>query len=125
MKLTKDFQLSEFACHSGEAVPGEMLPTLQRLADALQVIRDAIGAPLTVVSGYRSAAWNAKVGGAGGSQHMRAAAADVACKTLTVAQLYSTILRLIRSGAIEDGGLGRYKSWVHYDVRGSADRWVG
>ena len=34
-----------------------------------------------------------------------------------------TIERLIREGKMEDGGMGRYSTFVHYDVRGSRARW--
>lgn len=45
--------------------------------DALQRLRDALGTPLLITSGYRSAAHNAAVGGAKNSYHMRGQAFDV------------------------------------------------
>lgn len=122
MKLTAHFDSREFRCHDGTEVPAELLPNLQELANRLQVLRDAIGEPLIIVSGYRSPAWNAKVGGAEHSLHMRAMAADVSAKTLTPKQLHARLLMLIKDGKIPDGGVERYSGWLHYDI-GRARRW--
>ncbi|MGM0583278.1 MAG: D-Ala-D-Ala carboxypeptidase family metallohydrolase [Pseudomonadota bacterium] len=46
--------------------------------DALQALRDRIGRPMIVRSGYRSPAHNRAVGGAPRSRHMRGTAFDIA-----------------------------------------------
>ena len=46
------------------------------LAPGLQRIRDLLGVPIMISSGYRSAALNAAVGGSRNSAHMRGLAAD-------------------------------------------------
>lgn len=43
----------------------------------LEPIREHVGGPVTVVSGYRSPALNAAVGGSPRSQHLRGEAADI------------------------------------------------
>src|SRR5215510_11311839 len=73
------FHVSEFNCHDGSAYPDEWIDSrLAALCSQLDVIRAAWAGPIRVVSGYRSPAWNAKVGGAGASQHMEGTAADIA-----------------------------------------------
>lgn len=125
MQLTKNFSLSEFACNDGTPVPPELVPNVQHLANNLQVIRDEIGEPIIILSGYRTVSWNDHVGGADKSCHLTAEASDLVTKGLTPDALHQVILRLIREGKIEEGGVGIYNSFVHYDVRGHRARWHG
>ena len=121
--MTKNFQLSEFACNDGTQVPTELLENVELLAKNLQVLRDELGESLTVLSGYRSPAWNAKVGGKKNSYHMKAMAADLTCKSKTPKQLHKIIEKLIEGKKMKQGGLGLYPGFVHYDVRGTKARW--
>lgn len=123
MYLTTNFKLSEFACKDGSSVPKELLPNVQRLATNLQVIRDYIHCPITINSGYRTPTYNKRVGGAKNSQHLKAKASDLTTSEYTPKELYDIIEDLINKGAISQGGLGLYKTFVHYDVRGTKARW--
>ncbi len=124
MKLTENFILTEFSCHDGARVPDNLVQNVLFLAQNLQAIRNELNEPLTILSGYRTASWNEKVGGAKNSQHKLAKAADLTCKSKTPKQLHAIILGLIKTGKIKDGGLGLYKGFVHYDV-GDSRRWKG
>lgn len=121
-KLSKNFYLSEFACHDGTPVPEGKVENVKLLVKNLQVIRDTIGVPLTIHSGYRTPSWNKKVGGAPNSMHKEAKAADLVTRDLTPKQLHAVILQLIKDKKIQDGGLSLYPSFVHYDV-GRPRRW--
>lgn len=121
--MTKNFSIHEFACKDGTQVPQEFIPNVELLAKQLQVIRDHIGEPLQVLSGYRSPAHNAKVGGKKNSYHMKAMAADLTCKSLTPKKLHALIETLIANKKIKQGGLGLYPGFVHYDIRGVKARW--
>lgn len=123
--LSRSFSSSEFASKDGSAIPAQLQPNLKKLAMNLQVLRDAVGKPIVINSGYRSPAHNAKVGGASGSQHQYARAADIRVAGMTPAAVYQKIEQLIKEGKMAQGGLGLYRSWVHYDVRGSRARWNG
>lgn len=123
MQLTKNFNLAEFACHDGAPVPASLMANVKLLAENLQVLRDAIGEPLRINSGYRTAAYNKKIGGKPKSLHLSALAADIAAKSLTPRQLAARIESLIKAGKMRQGGIGIYKSWVHYDCRGVKVRW--
>lgn len=123
MKLSTNFQLSEFSCKDGTRVPDDLLPNVMELAKNLQVIRDEIGEGLRILSGYRTPSWNKKVGGASNSQHMQAKAADLTTKSLTPKKLHAVILKLIKEGKIKNGGVGLYPGFVHYDVRDTPARW--
>lgn len=123
MQLTKNFRREEFTCHDGTPVPPAYYANVQLLADNLQVLRDALGKPVHILSGYRTPAHNAAVGGAKASQHLVAKAGDLQVKGLSPANLHTTIERLIAEGKMKQGGLGLYPTFVHYDVRGYKARW--
>lgn len=123
MTLTKNFELSEFSCKDGTPVPQEYLCNIQLLAYNLQTLRDELGEPLKILSGYRTKEWNKKVGGKPASMHLTAKAADLTVKSKTPKQLHALIEKLIKEGKMKDGGLGLYPGFVHYDVRQSHARW--
>lgn len=123
MRLTKNFELKEFSCRDGNGVPLELLSNVKELAEQLQVLRDELG-PITITSGYRTPAYNKKIGGAKYSQHTLAKAADIKVQGMTPEQVKATIERLIKEGKMKDGGIGIYASWVHYDC-GAKRRWKG
>lgn len=120
---TANFNISEFKCKDGSNVPFVYYGNVQRLMNNLQVLRDHIGVPIHINSGYRSPSHNKKVGGASASSHLTAKAADITARGYTPAQLKATIEYLISIGKMEQGGIGLYKTFVHYDVRGSKARW--
>ena len=123
MKLTKDFNRSEFDCNDGSAMPKEVLLNIQKLANQLQVLRDCLGVPITVNSAYRSPSYNKKIGGVSNSQHVLGKAADITAKGYTPAQVYARIEELIKSGDMLQGGLGSYSTFTHYDIRKTRARW--
>lgn len=126
MKLTTNFSLEEFKCKDGTPVPGEYLPNVTELAKNLQVLRDSLGVAVRITgSGYRTPSHNKKVGGARLSQHLYAKAADINADGFTPKQLHAKIEELIREGKMKQGGLGLYKGFVHYDIRGTKARWNG
>lgn len=123
MKLSKNFDLAEFACHDGTPVPPELMPNVRKLVANLQILRDEIGEPVRINSAYRHKAYNRKIGGAPSSQHLLAKAADITAKSYTPKQLAAVIERLIKSGKMKQGGIGIYPGFTHYDVRGTKARW--
>lgn len=123
--LSRNFRLREFRSRDGTPLPAHLRGNLLRLVRNLQVLRDHLGRPVIVTSGYRSPAYNQQVGGARQSRHMTAEAADIRVRGLSPAQLYCTIEQLIATGRMQQGGLGIYVGHVHYDVRGFRARWAG
>jgi uncharacterized protein YcbK (DUF882 family) len=120
------------ACHDAAATPYPLAwrtdPTRAvRLAAAFEAVRAALGSPVLVVSGYRTPAHNAAVGGRVRSQHLEGRAVDVVgVRGVSVADLYA----VARAVAVRDRvirGLGRYPTFVHVDVRPSVRlvEWVG
>ena len=124
-QLTSNFTLSEFKCRDGTDVPIDMRESVQLLAENLQVLRDALNRPIRVISGYRSPAYNTKIGGAKKSQHMLAKAADIKIKGMSPQEVKAEIEKLIKSGDMHAGGVGLYTTFTHYDIRGRNARWYG
>lgn len=86
MKKIKYFSLGEFVnSPTAKRLGIDNLPTfeivdnLNRLADYLDVIREKLGKPIIINSGYRSVMLNKAVGGVANSQHLKGLAADVVC----------------------------------------------
>ena len=115
--LTKNFSWAEFACQCGCAMELDL-----RLVYALQNLRDRGSPPITITSGCRCPAHNAKVGGAQNSPHLRGNAADIVIEGLSVAEMFCCAEQ---SGPIRDGGMGIYPQdgFIHVDTRLDFARW--
>lgn len=121
-----NFQLNEFASKDGANMSATVKANILNLIDQLEVIRAACGnKPITITSGYRSRKHNASVGGAKDSQHINGRAADFKVKGMTPTKVFNVVEQLMDSGQITAGGIGLYKSWVHYDTRGQKVTWKG
>src|SRR5262245_3338875 len=78
--------------------------------------------PVIVTSGYRTVEYNRELYAARNqpptdSQHCYGRAADIKCLSLTASELHAAIYNLYLQGRIRIGGLGKYNSFVHVDVR--------
>lgn len=122
--LTAHFALAEFASRDGQPVPDDLLLNVRRLAGELEVLRRFLRRPIIVVSGYRSPSHNAAVKGVEKSQHLLAKAADVRVFGLTPGEVHGAIMSLILRGRMNDGGVGTYATWLHYDTA-RPRRWKG
>ena len=69
----ENFTPAEIACRGSGAIRVN-----EAALDALQALRDRLGKPMIVRSGYRSPAHNAAVGGAPASKHLDGTAFDIA-----------------------------------------------
>ena len=90
-----------------------ILPTLQ-MADAL---RELYGKPLRILSGYRSEAYNKKIGGEPNSFHTRFMAMDLAPMSGAPGEarrLYGCAM-VLRNKGVLTGGIGKYSWGVHID----------
>ena len=124
-KLTHNFSLWEFKCRDGSSVPDDLLDNVILLCKNLQVLRDHLNKPIRVISGYRTPKYNRKIGGAKRSQHMLAKAADIKVKGMSPSEVKAVIVQLVKEGKMMSGGVGLYKTFTHYDVRGRNARWYG
>lgn len=98
MILTKNFTLAELTYSStakargiDNTLPPYLMRNAQALAERLQLIRDTLGAPITISSGYRCPELNKAVGGTKSSQHQLCLAADIHAKGYTAQELFELI----------------------------------
>lgn len=123
--LTKDFNVAEFHCRNGVHVPDGIVPHLVALCrNHLQPLRDS-GGTVAINSGYRTAAYNASIGGATQSYHiydlrMKAPAADhiQSGRSASAVQAW-------HEGHNPFDGMGFYPGFTHGDDRGYHSRWYG
>jgi uncharacterized protein YcbK (DUF882 family) len=123
MKLTKNFNKSEFESKDGSDMPNEVFYNIQKVSNQLQLLRDYLGRSIVVNSAYRSPEHNAAIGGVKNSQHVLGKASDIVVNGLSTTEVYNAIEELINKGDMLQGGLGLYNSFVHYDIRGTKARW--
>jgi len=117
MNLSKNFTLSEFTESAtaskyklNNTPSPEVIKNLEKLCvNCLQKLRDKIGMPIKISSGYRSILVNKKVKGSDTSQHIKGEAADIKVEGLTPKQLYNYIL----NNAIPFDQLILEPTWVH------------
>ena len=111
---TKNFKVSEFACHCGCGF--NIID--QRVINMAQTIRDALGVPVKVNSGCRCEKHNAKVGGVKGSKHTKGLAADLSCSKGSNI-MFETVKNLHAEGKLHDLDYCiRYKWGIHIDCGG-------
>jgi uncharacterized protein YcbK (DUF882 family) len=122
-KITNNFSLQEFNSKCGREMPTNVMVNIIELAKNLQVLRDEVKKSIQITSGYRSPEHNAKVKGAKNSQHITGMAADIKVAGMTPKQVAEVIERLIAEKKMKEGGIGIYKTWVHYDIRNTKARW--
>ena len=123
--LTENFSLHEFRCKDGSDVPEDLMDNVTFLAENLQKLRDRLGVPNTIISGYRSPEYNKRCGGVKRSQHLLATAADIRVANHSPADVQGIVISMIKDDEMHQGGVGVYPSFLHYDVRGRAARWKG
>ena len=123
-RLAPDFKVRELRCRDGT----DTVMVDEALTVVLQCIREHFGKPVTITSGYRTAAHNAAVGGAKSSQHLLGRAADIRVQGVSVEDVAAYTESLMPDW----GGVGRYPAkagratgWVHVDTRADKARWRG
>lgn len=102
MQLSPHFTLDELCrSHTADRLGIDMTPTpaveqaLQSLAThVLEPLRDRLGRPVRVSSGYRPEKLNTAIGGASNSQHLVGEAADIEVDALSPSRLCHAILEM-------------------------------
>lgn len=117
-KLSTNFTVKEFTCKDGS----DAVFVAPRLVMVLQSIRSHFGKAVNIHSGYRTPAYNAKVGGVEQSQHTYGTAADISITGVTPAQ----VAAYARSIMPDWGGVGIYakQGFTHVDVRDVKADWT-
>jgi len=113
-----NFKMSELI-HSDTAVKHNInnMPDINSLDNllnlivyCLQPLRDKLGKPIIITSGYRSSQVNKLVGGVSTSQHTKGAAVDFHVDGMTIQQ----VIDFVKKSGIEfDQLINEYDKWVH------------
>lgn len=122
MNITDNFTLEEFV-HSDTAVakgiknePGtrERLAMMNLCVKLLQPLREAIGKPISINSGYRCPELNKAVGGVLTSQHVKGEAAD-----LSIGGKAGDLLEVLEESGLpfDQAILYRKKNFLHVSLK--------
>jgi len=129
--LTPNFSRSEFACN-GIACCAHSAPITLQLVHGLEDVRallnalpqyahNAKGVPMNVNSGFRCIRHNRNVGSRDTSQHTLGNAADIALPAGITIDEFAALFEQVECFA--KGGIGKYNTFIHADVRNCTARW--
>jgi hypothetical protein len=118
MNLTEHFDLNELTISETGARLGldntpseEIIANLKLLCEiTLEPLRDYLGKPISITSGYRSIEINDAIGGAIDSQHTKGQAADIHVSGMTTEGLYQAIKA---SKVPFDQLIQEFNQWAH------------
>lgn len=121
--MTKNFKKHEFECKCGCEMPDDVYSNVIKLAGELQKLRDIFDVPFTPTNAYRCPEHNKAVGGVSKSMHLLGLAADLQIPEIEPHEVAGVIETLMDNGEILMGGVGRYNTFTHMDIRGYRARW--
>lgn len=121
--MTKNFKKHEFECNCGCEMPDDVYSNVIKLAGELQKLRDTFDVPFTPTNAYRCPEHNKAVGGVSKSMHLLGLAADLQIPEIEPHEVAGVIETLMDNGEILMGGVGRYNTFTHMDIRGHRARW--
>lgn len=111
----KYFKIEEFACPccGQDNMTADLLSKVDQL-------REYMGIPLYINSGFRCVRHNIEVGGKPDSRHLQGMAADISMSKMTAFQRHK-VLEFIHDTF---NGIGIGKNFVHVDTREHKAMWV-
>jgi uncharacterized protein YcbK (DUF882 family) len=104
----------------------EVLENIKLLAKQLQVIRDYVEEPISINSGFRCKTHNSRIGSNNTSQHILGKASDITIKSFTPNEVADIVENMLTNEVLPSfyiGGLGRYNTFTHLDIRDYKARW--
>nr|DAT28478.1 MAG TPA: peptidase [Caudoviricetes sp.] len=126
MRLSEHFDLEEFTkSETAEKNNVTNQPTaahlsnLKKLANSLEKIRELVGKPIVITSGYRSKELNKLVGGVQTSAHCQGLAADIHVSGMTPKELAN---RIVNSDIEYDQVIHEFGRWVHFGLNNNKNR---
>lgn len=132
--MTLNFSRWEFAC-KGKDCCDHSAPIDYRIPKLLEKIRTQVSVylnkvtPLSLTSAFRCIKYNCTpkskggVGSSAGSQHPLGTAVDLTCPVGMSIDTFAEIVKQAMIDAGIKGGVGRYPTFVHMDVRGEWAFW--
>lgn len=123
MQLTPHFTLVELAVTNNQKYKEKNLQEAEKqlgkmymLAGFAERVREIVGKPMIITSGYRCSGLNTAIGGSKTSQHRFGEAIDFVCKGMTSSQIACKIAAsdLKFQQLIIESSNGKY--WVHVSI---------
>lgn len=103
------------------SIPDSLIENAKELLNGLQIIRDALGKPIKITSGYRCLELNKLVKGVSNSSHLKCWAADIAVDGMTAKELFYWLSGYLKGSGMKFGQLimeqSKTGSWVHFSIR--------
>merc|ERR1712016_206525 len=106
--MFKYFTYEEFDSTAGQG-SGQMMS--KDLILILESVREQLGKPVVITSGYRTEAHNEQIGGKPNSSHLKGLAADIACKD---SKYRFELVRELMEHGIDRIGIG--DTFIHIDI---------
>jgi zinc D-Ala-D-Ala carboxypeptidase len=114
--LSKNFSIEEFCVSQTAARMGRLIEPDKKqenyirllVTNVLQPLRDLLGSPVVITSGYRPPWLNAMIGGSENSQHMKGQAADFVAPGVSIGSLIVAAQELPFDQLINE-----FDQWVH------------
>lgn len=122
--VSPNFTRAEWNCHDGTKVPASLKANAQRNGFHLERFRHAVGdVSMPILSGYRTVDYNRRIGGAVGSRHTYADAADFSVSVVNA--IGHDRFFKVAEVVFANGGVGQYPGGsAHLDSRGYRSRWT-
>lgn len=121
MKLGKYFTLEELtvtnSSHDNTPNRSQILSLSELVENVLDPVREKIGIPIKINSGFRSIAVNNAIGGAKTSQHTKGEAADLDCSDNKL------LFEIIKDNFVFDQLINENNySWIHVSYKSQGNR---
>lgn len=114
---TRNFKIKEFASPDNGSLPKKGMDN--ELLLKLELLRWTLGNKTIVInSGYRTPAFNKKIGGYAYSNHLKGKAADIKVVGVSAKEVQKVAARIFE-------GLGTYRNFTHVDVEKPAVQYAG
>lgn len=121
MNISAHFDLSEFVTSQEAARRGidntpslEVVDNLRWIASLMEEVRELLGVPILISSGYRCPKLNSSIGGATNSQHVQGLAVDFIAPKF--GDPYEVASAISRSTIQYDQLIHEYGRWVHISI---------
>lgn len=117
MKLSEHFTLDEFIrseyakLHGIDNTPSELQieNMVQLCQNTLEPLRERLGKPIRILSGFRCPELNAGIGGASNSQHVEGKAADIIVLGMPVDEVFEIASKFVPYDQV----IQEFSRWTH------------
>lgn len=118
--LSKHFSAHELAC-KGKNCCGNTCAMNPKAIEALEEFRELVGVPFSPNSAFRCNRHNERIQGSKNSQHTKGFAIDIPLLEGFTIDRMAVAAESIP--AFLNGGIGKYPTFLHIDVRNGKSRW--